>query len=418
MDVVHACCCGLDVHKQSVVASLRRAVTGGVRATTTRTFATTTEALTELATWLAAQGCTYAVMGSIGVSWKPVDNIVREQAPQVDVAVVNAAQVKALRGRKTDVQDAAWLAMLPQHDPLRPSFIPSREQRELRDLTRTRTTLTDERSAVVNRVQKVREDADIKLAGVATDVMGVSGRAILAALLAGTADPAALAALAVGKLRTKRAERERALDGRMRAHHRVLVAMHLGHIDVLDEQIAELDRRIAEATRPVAEVIARLDTIPGVDVRTAQVLVAEVGVAVAQFPTATHLSAWAGMAPGNNLSAGKRRDGKTRKGSTWLRRALVQSARAAARTKKEGQTAFAEQDRRLVVRLGPKKAAVAVGRAILTTAYYLLAHETTYTESARVRLADDRRRRLERRALAQLAALGDHVTLAPKEPAA
>jgi transposase len=418
MDVVHGCCCGLDVHKQSVVACLMRTVTAGMRTTETRTFATTTDALTELAGWLSAQGCTHAVMESTGVYWKPVFNILREQAPRLDVAVVNAQQVKALRGRKTDVQDAEWLAVLLQHDLLRPSFIPSREQRDPRDLTRTRTTLIDERSAVVNRLHKVLEDANIKLAGVATDVMGVSGRAMLAALVDGSVDAAAMAELARGKLRTKRAELERALAGRMREHHRALVAMHLSHVDVLDEQIADLDEWIVQQTRPVAEAIARLDTIPGVDVRTAQVLVAEVGVQMAQFPTAKHLASWAGMAPGNNQSAGKRRDGTTRKGSTWLRRALVQSARAAARTKKAGQTAFAEQYRRLVVRLGPKQAAVAVGRAILITAYHVLAHRTTYTTPMPIPLDDTRRRRLERRALAQLGALGYHVTLAPKEPAA
>jgi transposase len=406
------------VHKRIVVACLIRTVTDGVQAKETRTFATTTDALAELAGWLNAQGCTHAAMESTGVYWKPVLNILREQAPRVDAAVVNAAQVKALRGRKTDVHDAEWLAVLLQHDLLRPSFIPSQEQRELRDLTRTRTTLIDERSAVVNRLQKVLEDANIKLAGVAADVVGVSGRAMLAALVEGSADAAVMAELAQGRLRTKRAALARALSGRMRAHHRTLVAMHLSHVDFLDEQIADLDQRIADQTQPVAEEVARLDSIPGVNLRTAQVLVAEVGVTMAQFPSAKHLVSWGGMAPGNNLSAGKRRDGKTRKGSKWLRRALVQAARGAARTKKAGQTAFAEQHRRPVARLGPKKAAVAVGRAILVTAYDLLTHQTAYTAPAAIPLDDDRRRRLQRRALAQLGALGYHVTLAPKEPAA
>jgi hypothetical protein len=308
--------------------------------------------------------------------------------------------------------------MLLQHDLLRPSFIPDRDQRQLRDLTRTRTTLIDTRSAAVLRVQKVLEDANIKLAGVATDLMGVSGRAMLAALLEGTADAAAMAELAQGKLRRKRAELERALSGRMGEHHRVLVAMHLEQIDLLDRQIAELDGRIAEATRPFAAELARLATIPGVNRRTAEVLVAEVGATMAPFPSAKHLTAWAGMAPGSNMSAGKRRDGKTRKGSKWLRRALVQAAHAAARTKKAGQTAFADQYRRLVVRLGPKKAAVAVGRAILVTAYDLLLHGTTYTAPARLGLTDDRRHRIERRALAQLRALGYQIQLTPAQTAA
>jgi transposase len=241
---------------------------------------------------------------------------------------------------------------------------------------------------------------------------------MLAAILAGTTDPATLAELAKGKLRRKRAELERALSGRVSPHHRLLLTTHLAHIDFLDEEIAHLSAEIAERLRPCEDALERLDTIPGVDRRTAEVLVAEIGTDMTQFPTAAHLASWAGMCPGQHESAGKRRGGKTRKGSKWLRRALVQAARGAARTKKAGQTAFAEQHRRLVARLGPKKAAVAVGRAILVTAYDLLTHQTAYTAPAAIPLDDDRRRRLQRRALAQLGALGYHVTLAPKEPAA
>jgi transposase len=224
-----------------------------------------------------------------------------------------------------------------------------------------------------------------------------------------------MAELAKGKLRTKRAELERALTGRMRAHHRRLVAMHLAHIDFLDEQVAELSARIAEHLRPFEAELLRLETIPGVKRRTAEVLAAEIGLRMAQFPSARHLAAWAGMAPGNNESAGKRKGGKTRKGSKWLRRALVEAARAAARTKQPGRTAFAEQYRRLVGRAGPKKAAVAVGHAILTTVYYLLSRQTTYRETAPAALDERRRARLRQRALDHLAALGYHVTLAPKE---
>jgi transposase len=344
--------------------------------------------------------------------------VLAEAGGGLDVRVVNARHVKAMPGRKTDVGDAEWIADLLQHGLLKPSFIPDRDQRELRDLTRTRTSLTDERSAAVRRLQKVLEDANIKLSGVATDVMGVSGRAMLAALLDGTAEPAEMAELATGKLRTKRAELERALTGRMGDHHRRLVAMHLGHVDFLDEQVDELSARIAEQTRPFEAELLRLETIPGVKRRTAEVLAAEVGVAMAQFPSARHLASWAGMAPGNNESAGKRKGAKTRKGSTWLRRALVEAARAAARTKKPGRTAFADQYRRLVVRAGPKKAAVAVGHALLITAYYLLSRQTTDHQTDPTALDERRQARLRQRALDQLAALGYHVTLAPKEVAA
>jgi transposase len=417
MELQYPCCCGLDVHKASVVACLARVVATGVRSKEIRTFGTTTGELAALGAWLRAAGCACAAMESTGVLWKPVHNVLTDAAYGLDVRVVNAQHVRGLPGRKTDVGDAEWLADLLQHGLLRPSFIPDRAQRELRDLTRTRTSLTDERSAAVKRVQKVLEDANIKLSGVATDVMGVSGRAILAELLAGNTDPAVLAELARGKLRAKIPQLEQALAGRMRAHHRELVALHLSHVDFLDEAIDGLSARIAEQTRPVEAELRRLETIPGVKRRTAEVLAAEVGVTMAPFPTAQHLASWAGMAPGNNASASRRKGGKTRKGSKWLRRALVEAARAAARTKRPGRTAFAEQYRRLVPRTGPKKAAVAVGHAILRTAYYLLTHQTTYRHPEPAALDDNHRRRLERRALAQLAALGYDVTLQPKEAA-
>ncbi len=418
MEVLFPCCCGLDVHKDTVVACLVRSVTAGVRTKETRTFGTTTGELEALGAWLRAVGCTHAAMESTGVYWKPVFNILTEPGDDLAVWVVNAQHARAIPGRKTDVKDAEWLADLLQHGLVRPSFVPGREQRELRDLTRTRTSLVDERSAAVKRVQKVLEDANIKLSGVATDVMGTSGRAILAALLEGTADPAEMAELARGKLRAKIPQLERALAGRVREHHRQLLALHLSHIDFLEGAIAELDARIADKTRPFEAELARLDTIPGVDRRTAEVLVAEIGVDMAQFPSARHLASWAGMAPGNNASAGKRKGGKTRQGSKHLRRALVEAARAAARTKQPGRTAFAQQYRRIVVRRGPKKAAVAVGHAILVTAYFLVSRHTTYREPDPSQFDDRRRARVRQRALDQLRALGYHVTLAPKEVAA
>ena len=316
------------------------------------------------------------------------------------------------------MNDAEWIADLLQHGLLRGSFIPDRPQRELRDLTRTRTSLIDERTGAVNRLQKVLEDANIKLAGVATDIMGVSGRAMLAALLAGTTDPATLADLAQGKPRKKRAALEGALSGRVDEHHRLLLATHLAHADFLEEEIARLSAVIAERLRPLEDELARLDTIPGVDRRTAEVLLAEIGADLDRFPTAGHLASWAGMCPGNHESAGKRKGGKTRKGSKWLRRALTEAAHGAARTKQAGRTALADQYRRLVVRRGKGKAAVAVGHRILLIAYRLLLHREDYREVAPADRDERRHVQARLRAVQQLRQLGYEVTLTAKEAAA
>jgi len=348
------------------------------------------------------------IMGD--VYWKPIYNLLDGH---VEVLVVNAQHFKAVPGRKTDVKDAAWIAGLLRHGLLRPNFVPDRPQRELRDLTRTRTTLIDERSAAVNRVQQVLEDANIKLAGVATDIMGVSGRAILAALIGGEAGAAAMADLARGKLRRKREALERALSGRMDAHHRLLVGIHLEQIDGLDEAIDRLSAEIATRLRPFESDLTRLETIPGVGRRTAEILAAEMGLDMSRFPNAGHLASWAGMCPGVHESAGKRKSGKRREGNKALRRALTEAAQAAARTKKSGRTYLRGQYRRLVVRCGKKKAAVAVGHTILRIAYYLLVHETTYQEQELVYLDERRRARTQQRALDQLKALGYDVTLAP-----
>jgi transposase len=418
MEIVFPCCAGLDVHRATVVACLVATGADGRRTKEIRTFATTTDALVALGDWLRTAGCRQVAMESTGVYWQPVFNILTEPEDDLGVWVVNAQHVRGIPGRKTDAHDAEWLADLLQHGLVRPSFIPDRRQRELRDLTRTRTTLVDERAAAVKRLQRVLEDANVKLSGVATDVAGVSGRAILAALLAGDADPAVLAELAKGKLRRKRAELERALSGRLRDHHRRLLAVHLAHMDFLEETVAGLDEQIAAALAGEEDALARLETIPGVGRRTAEVIAAEVGLTMEQFPSARHLAAWAGMAPGSNESGGKRRPGRARKGSKWLRRALVEAGRAAARTKKPGRTAFADQYRRVVVRRGPKRAAVAVGHSVLVTAYYLLTRGTVYREPDREMLDDRRRARARQRALDQLSALGYEVTLTAREHAA
>ena len=411
MEVLYPCCCGLDVHKKMVVACLLRAGADGQYRREVRTFTTMTDDLLMLAEWLRATGCTHVAMESTGVYWKPVYNILEDQ---FDVLVVNAAHVKAVPGRKTDVKDAEWIADLLQHGLVRPSFIPDRPQRELRDLTRTRTALIDERSAAVNRLQKVLEDANLKVASVATDIMGVSGRAMVEAMLQGTTDPATLADLSKGRLRAKRAALERALVGRLSEHHRLLLTTHLAHVDFLDEAIARLSAEIAQRLRPVAEAMQRLDTIPGVDRHTAEVLVAELGTELARFPSAAHLASWAGMCPGNHESAGKRRSGTTRKGSRWLRRALIEAACGAVRTKQAGRTALAGHYRRLVARRGRQKALVAVGHRLLIIVYHVLRHGQSYQEPTPTELDQHHHRKARNRAIDQLRHLGYDVTVTPK----
>ncbi|GAC1403720.1 MAG: IS110 family transposase [Chloroflexota bacterium] len=365
MERLYDTCCGIDIHKNTAVACLITTPTPGQRTKETRTFATTTAALEELRAWLLTAGCTHVAVESTGVYWKCLFNVLEDHCT---VLVINAQHIKAVPGRKTDVADAAWIADLLQHGLLRPSFIPSREQRELRDLTRTRTSLIDERTAAINRIQKVLEDANIKLSSVATDIMGKSGRDILAALLEGEMTPPAMAELARGRLRGKREALAQALTGRMRAHHRMLIALHLEEIDLFDEQIAHLSAQIADRLRPYEAEVVRLETIPGVGRHIAEILAAEMGLDMRRFASGGHLAAWAGMCPGNRESAGKRKKGPAREGNKALRRALYEAARAAARTKKPGQTYLRGQYRRLVVRLGPQKAAGAVGHTMLRIA--------------------------------------------------
>jgi transposase len=372
-----------------------------------RTFGTTTAQIQALGDWLAAQEVSHVAMESTGVYWKPIWNLLEGR---FTLLLVNAAHVKAIPRRKTDVQDAEWLADLLQHGLVRASFVPERPQQDLRDLTRHRAQVVATRSAAVNRLHKTLEGANIKLGGVLTDLTGVSGRAILAALVAGEEDAAALADLAVGQVRRKRAALEEALTGRVDAHHRLLLGQHLALIDFLTGQIAALDTAITTHLAADADLVARLDTIPGVGRRTAEVIAAEVGTDVRRFPSADHLTSWAGVCPGQDESAGKRRSGKTRKGNRALRAALTEAAKAAARTK---DTALGRRYRRLQPRLGAKKATVAIAREILAVVYALIKEGTVYREpppSVRGPLA---RRVDERRHVQALQELGFHVILQP-----
>jgi transposase len=330
------------------------------------------------------------------------------------VLLANAQHVKAVPGRKADVKDAEWIADLLRHGLLRASYVPDRAQRELRELTRYRTALVRERARAVNRVQKTLEGANIKLGDVASNVLGVSGRAILAAIVGGATDPVGLAELARGRLREKLPQLQRALAGRVGPHQRFLLAEQLAHIDALDDAIARVGAEITERVRPCETVLARLDTIPGVGPRIAEALVAEIGTDMTRFPSAGHLASWAGMCPGNDESAGKRRSGKTRKGSPWLRAALTEAAQAAARTK---DTYLAAQFRRLAARRGKKKAIVAVGHRILVSAYHLLAHGVTYADLGGTYFDEREARATERRLVRRLEGLGYRVLLEPVVPA-
>jgi len=444
MEVIYERCAGLDVHKKTVVVC-RVESKGGVRQEQeTRTFGTATAELLELADWLTEWRCTHVAMESTGEYWKPVHNLLEGQ---VEILLVNAAHIKAVPGRKTDVGDAEWIADLLRHGLLRGSFVPPRPQRELRDLTRQRSNLVRERASVTNRLQKVLEAANIKLASV-TKAGGVSAREMLEAMVAGESDPAVLAGMARGRLRAKRRQLEQALTGRMSAHHRFLLDSHLRHLDFLGEQIERYSAEIAarmeqldltsdrpadgpssstdgseearseelegpqggEGSLKAAEAVALLDTIPGIDRWQAEVILAEIGLDMGRFPTAAHLASWAGLAPGNNESAGKRYSGKTRPGNAALCTTLVLAANAAARSK---NTYLAAQYNRLAARRGKKKAIVALAHSILVAVYYILSRREPYRDLGGNYFDERKRESVTNRLVRRLEKLGYAVALEP-----
>jgi transposase len=412
MDLLYRCCAGLDVHKKTVVACVRRIDPAGPARQEIRTFGTMTADLLALSDWLAEHGVEQVAMESTGVYWKPVFNILEGRLP---VMLVNAQHIKQVPGRKTDVKDCAWIAQLLQHGLLRASFVPPPPIRELRDLTRQRAQLVAEKATAANRIQKVLEDANIKLASVATDVLGVSGRDMLEAIIAGEDDPEQLADKARRRLRTKIPQLQTALQGRVTAHHRFQLRILMDHVTHLEELIGRLGARIEDVLTPFAEAAERLTTIPGVDQRTAETVIAEIGTDMNQFPTAGHLASWAGMCPGNNESAGKRRSGRTTKGSRWLRQVLTQAAWAASHTK---DTYLAAQFRRLAARRGKKRALVALGHTLLVIIYHLLKAGTTYQELGGDFLERLEPERLTRQLVKRLEKLGHKVSLEPKDDAA
>ena len=468
MELLYQRCCGLDIHKKMLVACLIIVTADGKRHKEIRSFRTVTQDLLQLLDWLKAAGCTHVAMEATGVYWRPIYNILEGH---FELLVVNAQHIKAVPGQKTDVHDAEWIADLLQHGLLKSSFIPSSEQRELRDLTRYRTTLVEERTRAVNRLQKTLEDTNFKLGDVVSDILGKSGRAILDALLAGERDPSVLADLARGRLKAKRAQLEEALIGTLKPHHHFMLTEHLGHVDLLDKAIArvgaEIEARMSPDEPPEpesnpsadqselrsspadqqseieqkpshdsselepspancqpqpeqspltwAQAVVLLRSIPGISQRAAEGILTEIGLQMSRFKSAKHLASWAGMCPGNYESAGKRMSGKTNKGSPWLRKLLVQAAHAAGRTK---DTYLSAQYGRLAARRGKKKATIAVGHSLLVIIFHVLQEQKPYQELGSNFFDQQERQRLEKRLVQRLEKLGYEVSLEPVAHAA
>jgi transposase len=455
MQVVYQRCCGLDIHKKLIVACLLIWTSQGMQKEI-RTFSTMLSDLFRLRDWLKANECQVVAMESTGVYWKPIWNVLEEE---LELLLVNAQHLKAVPGRKTDTKDAQWIAELLQHGLLRASFVPPRPQRELRELTRYRSKLVEERARLVNRMHKVLEDGNVKLSSVATDITGVSGQAILHALLSGQDDPAALAELARGRMRSKRDELAQAVQGTLGEHHRFLLKSQLRQLNFYDTQIGELDQEIArrlgvqtgpddpgssgsgpttrqhapsadqasagaqtpppsspqpppEPARSQAEVLDILDEVTGINQRIAQIVVAELGIRLDQFKSEAHLVSWAGLCPAAKISAGKRLSTKTGKGNRWLRQALIEAAHGAARSKGTYLGAYYQ---RLKKRMGSKKAIVALAHRILIIIYHLLKEQQSYRELGPGHADEQALESSKRWALRRLEQLGFTVTLAPKD---
>jgi transposase len=407
MDVLYPNCAGLDIHKDTVVACSRRTIDGKV-IREVRTFKTTAGDLLALPEWLASLGATHIVMEAAGVYWKPVWNILSDG--DFELILANAAHVKNVPGRKTDVNDATWLADLLAHGLIRGSFVPDTQTQEQRGLLRTRKQLTRERTSHVQRLQKTLEEANIKLDSVISDVIGTSGRAMIEALIAGETNPSRLASLASSRIKASPATLAETLRGRVTRHHRFLLRLHLQQIDALDRAIAEIDKEVEANLAPFRELIPILTSIPGIGELAARVLLAEIGTDMSRFPTSGHLISWAGLCPKNGESAGKRRTARMRKGAPWLKTTLIQCAWAAAR--KKGSYLEA-QFHRLRARRGAKKAVGAVAASILTAAYHMIANGTFYQDLG----ADHFERRTKpshvKRLIAKLQSLGYDVEIKP-----
>jgi transposase len=406
MEVLHPKCAGLDVHKDSVVACARSTTQGCVQRQV-KTFETTTRGLSELQQWLHSQGCTHVAMEATGVYWKPVWHMLEED---FELVLANATQVRNVPGRKSDINDATWLADLLAHGLIRASFVPPAPIQQMRDLTRTRKQLVREVAQHTQRIHKVLEDANLKVASVITDMLGMTGRAILKALVAGQSDPELLADLAQGRLKAKREQLVEALHGRVTDHHRFLLKLHLEQIDALNKAIDSLEERMTDVLAPMVRSAQVVSTIPGVSTTAARVIIAEIGTDMSRFPTAGHLLSWAGLCPRMDESAGKRRSTRVRPGAPWLKTTLVQCAWSAARSH---GTYLRAQFLRLKSRRGPKKAILAVAASMLTAAYHMLRQDVPYKDLGPDYFESKDKERRAKRLLRRLKDLGVHVMPVP-----
>jgi len=415
MEIVYERCAGVDVHKDTAVTTVRlpgaKAAGKSQRRNETRTFSTKTPGLLELFDWLTACGVTHVAMESTGIYWRPIHNILEGS---FEILLVNARHVKAVPGRKTDVKDSEWLAELLEHGLLRGSFIPPRPTRDLRNLTRFRKRLVQDRAHHVNRLAKTLEMANIKLGSVATDILGKSGRRMIEALISGEQDGEVLADMALGVLKNKREDLKAALTGRVRPHHAFLLREQLGIIDDLQGRIAAFDKQIEECMPPFREAVAHLVTIPGVAQRTAENIIAEIGTDMSQFPTSEQLCSWAAICPGNNESGGKRKSGRTRNGNVWLKTTLVEAAWAASHKKGSYLNTLYV---RLKLRRGAKKAIVAVAHSMLQSIWYMLSMNVDYKDLGPEHFDRLNHKHVRDHHVRRLRDLGYQVTLAEDEAA-
>lgn len=401
MDVLHERCCGLDVHKKSITACI---ITP--KGKEIKTFETMTRNLIELVDWVKTNRCSHVAMESTGDYWKPIYNLL--ELEDLQPVLVNAQHIKAVPGRKTDVKDAEWIARLLRHGLVQGSFVPDREQRELREIVRYRRSIIEERAREVNRIQKVLEGGNIKLASVASNVLGVSARNMLEAMIKGEEDTTVLADFAQKKLKSKKEELKLALEGRLGAHQLLMIEKQLAHIDYLDELISELDEEIEKRMLPFSKDLELLDSIPGVGKRIAQQIIAEVGTDMSRFPTPGHLCSWAGMTPGHDESAGKKKSAKTRKGNKKLRSALTEAAKAASRRK---NTYISAQYHRIAARRGKNRAAIAVGHTILALVHILLTRQQAYVDLGFDYFDQRKKEILVKQSIKRLESLGLSVTI-------
>ncbi|MEL7657721.1 MAG: IS110 family transposase [Bacillota bacterium] len=401
MDVLHECCCGLDVHKKSITACI---VTP--KGKEIKTFGTMTRNLIELVDWIKKSRCTHVAMESTGDYWKPIYNLL--ELEDLQLLLVNAQHIKAVPGRKTDVKDAEWITRLLRHGLVQGSFVPDRDQRELREIVRYRRSIIEERAREVNRIQKVLEGGNIKLASVASNILGVSARNMLEAIIQGEKDTEVLADFAQKKLKAKKDDLKLALEGRLGEHQVLMIEKQLGHIDYLDDLIKELDEEVEKRMLPFVEDLELLDSIPGVGRRIAQQIIAEVGTDMSRFPTPGHLCSWAGMTPGHDESAGKKKSAKTRKGNKKLRSALTEAAKAASRQK---NTYLSAQYHRIAARRGKNRAAIAVGHTILSLVHILLTRKQAYVDLGFDYLEQRKKEIIVKQSIKKLESLGLTVTI-------